>query len=79
MSSVFLWGNTRILLKNLLKKEILLNPKDKAIFFTGSLVDFSRDLASIRMMEAMTSKGVFPATFFIVEQKCGKLSPRCSA
>jgi hypothetical protein len=53
-----------------LKKEILLNPKDKAIFFTGSLVDFSRDLASIRMMEAMTSKGVFPATFFIVEQKC---------
>ena len=44
MSSVFLWGNTRMLLKNLLKKEILLNPKDKAIFFTGSLVDFSRDL-----------------------------------
>lgn len=68
MSSVFLWGNTRMLLKNLLKKEILLNPKDKAIFFTGSLVDFSRDLASIRMMEAMTSKGVFPATFLLLNR-----------
>lgn len=64
MSSVFLWGNTRMLLKNLLKKEILLNPKDKAIFFTGSLVDFSRDLASIRMMEAMTSKECFLQPFY---------------
>lgn len=70
MPPVFLWVTPVCCLKNLLKKEILLNPKDKAIFFTGSLVDFSRDLASIRMMEAMTSKGVFPATFFIVEQKC---------
>ena len=77
MPPVFLWGNTRMLLKKLIEER--LNPKDKAIFFTGSLVDFNRDLASIRIMEAMTSKGVLPATFFIVEQKCGKLSPRCSA
>ena len=41
------------------KKEILLNPKDRAIFFTGSSVDFKRDLASIKMTEAITSNGVF--------------------
>ena len=68
-----------MLLKNLLKKEILLNPKDRAIFFTGSSVDFKRDLASIKMTEAITSNGVFPAAFLIVEQKWGRLSPNSSA
>lgn len=68
MSSIFMRSDTGMLLENLLKKEILLNPKDKAIFFTGSLPDFKRDLASIRMTEAITSNGVFPAAFLIVEQ-----------
>ena len=66
-------------LKNLLKNEILLNPKDKAIFFTGSSADFKRDLASIKIMEAITSNGVFPAAFLIVEQKWGQLSPNSLA
>jgi len=53
-------------LKNLLKKDILLNPRDKAIFFTGSLVDFKRDLASIKMIEAITFSGVLPVAFLMV-------------
>ena len=54
-----------MLLKKLIEeRDIIKSLKIEAIFFTGSLVDFSRDLASIRMMEAMTSKGVFPANLF---------------
>ena len=69
MPSVFLRSDTGMLLKEFIEERELLNPKDKAIFFTGSLLDFKRDLASIRMTEAMTSSGVFPAAFLIVEQK----------
>ncbi len=68
-----------MLLKKLIKEGDIIKPKDRAIFFTGSSVDFKRDLASIKMTEAITSNGVFPAAFLIVEQKWGRLSPNSSA
>ena len=67
-----------MLLKNLLKKEILLNPKDRAIFLQVHRSTL-RDLISIKMTEAITFNGVFPAAFLIVEQKWGRLSPNSSA
>ena len=66
MSSVFLRSDTGMLLKEFIEERDIIESQRQSDILHRFI---KRDLASIRMTEAMTSSGVFPAAFLIVEQK----------